>query len=345
MSLDLSDTLVVGISATALFDLSEADGLFREATAADRDAGMAEYRKHMLEREGVVLSPGTGFPLVKALLGLNAKRDPKSSALVEVVVLSRNSPETGVRVLNSIREHSLPISRTAFTGGEPVVDYLDAFDVDLFLTTNVEDAQRVADSTQCPVAIVREPPAGSAPLPDDQVRIAFDGDAVLFSEESEVVYQREGLPAFHKAEAAAADIPMSEGPHAAFLRKLGRLQERLPSRVEYSPVRLSIVTARNSPADLRVIKTLRKWNIYIDAVFFLGGLSKAKVLAAFKPHIFLDDQEAHLKDAAKIVPSALVPYPSNSPLRQPLDAVASKPSEAREAIAPASEVLAEQKPG
>ena len=315
MGLDLSDTLVVGISGTALFDLEEADSLFRELTRKDRDDGIAQYRSHMLAREDERLDPGTGFPLVKALLWLNSFKKEGEAPLVEVIVMSRNSPETGVRILNSIRSHQLAISRTAFTGGEPVVDYLDAFDVDLFLTTNAEDAQRVIDSKACATAVVRRPPAGAASLPENQVRIAFDGDAVLFSEEGELVYKREGLPAFHKAEFEAKEIPMPEGPHAVLLRKLARLQERLTVRVEYSPVRLSIVTARNSPADIRVIKTFRKWGVYVDEAFFLGGVEKTKVLAAFKPHIFFEDQDVHLNPAAELVPSAKVPYASDSKLR------------------------------
>ncbi len=316
MGLDLSDTLVVGISATALFDLDEADRLFAAVTLENRDDGIEKYRKYMLDREDDDLQPGTGYPLVKALLALNSYQVAGTAPLAEVIVMSRNSPETGVRVLNSIRKHELGISRTAFTGGEGVVEYLDAFDVDLFLTTNIQDAQQVTDSKTCAAAIVRPPPAGVGSLPDNQVRIAFDGDAVLFDEAGEIVYKTEGLPAFHKSELEARDTPMLEGPHGALLRKLARLQERLPGRVEYSPVRLAIVTARNSPADIRVIKTLRKWGVYVDEAFFLGGVEKTKVLTAFRPHIFFEDQDVHLNLAAPMVPSAKVPYATTLQLRR-----------------------------
>ena len=228
--------------------------------------------------------------------------------------MSRNSPETGVRVFNNIRKRGLSISRHAFTGGESVVDYLDAFDVDLFLTTNVSDAQKVIDGKACAAAILKEPPQDRPPLPEDQVRIAFDGDAVLFDDSSELVYKLEGLKAFHSREDASEDEPMLDGPYAQLLRKLSRLQQRLPFGVEFSPVRISIVTARNSPAEMRVIKTLRQWGVYVNEIFFLGGVEKTKVVKAFKAHIFFDDQDLHLDPAANFIPSGRVPYRSDSPL-------------------------------
>ncbi len=318
MPLDLSDTLVIGISATALFDLEEADSQFRVMKAENPDSAIEIYRKYMLERENIPLGDGTGLPLVKALLELNKYQNQGESPLVEVVVMSRNSPETGVRVLNSIRHMNLKISRSAFTAGESAVDYLEAFDVDLFLTTSVNDAQRVIDSRACAAAIVKAPPLSATKIPEGQVRIAFDGDAVLFDESSELVYKTEGLAAFHSTEDSAQDIPLPEGPYATLLKKLARLQERLPVRVEYSPVRIALVTARNSPAEMRVIKTLRHWGVYVDEAFFLGGVEKSKVLKAFRPHIFFDDQDIHLETAANFVPSGKVLYPSTSLLNLPM---------------------------
>ncbi len=316
MGFDLSDTLVVGISATALFDLKESDAVFRKKYAEDPDTAISEYRQYMLEREDDPLNDGTGMPLVKALFGLNRHRKEGESPLVEVVVMSRNSPETGVRVFNNIRKRELPISRHAFTGGESVVDYLEAYDVDLFLTTDVKDAQRVIDGAGCAVAVVKEPPSEGIKLSEDQVRIAFDGDAVLFDESSEIVYKTQGMAAFHAEENTRQDDPMGDGPYATLLRKLSRLQERLPFSVELSPVRIAIVTARNAPAEMRVIKTLRKWGIYVNELFLLGGLEKTKILKAFKPHIFFDDQDLHLDPAAKHVPSGKVPYQTASPLNK-----------------------------
>lgn len=317
MPIDLSDTLVVGISATALFDLSAADLVFRSKYADDKNTAITEYRKYMLERENDSLEDGTGMPLVRALLDLNKHQLDTDPPLVEVVVMSRNSPETGVCVLHNIRRKELKISRHAFTGGESVVDYLDAFDVDLFLTTNIKDAQRVIDGGTCAAAIVKKPPEDPGSIPEGQVRIAFDGDAVLFDESSEIVYRAEGLTGFHQSEDENQDVPMREGPYATFLEKLSRLQKRLPFRVEYSPVRIAIVTARGAPAEMRVIKTLRHWGVYVNEIFFLGGVEKAKVLKAFRPHIFFDDQDLHLDAAAKIVPCCRVPYQTGSPLLEP----------------------------
>ncbi|HZF71452.1 5'-nucleotidase [Sulfuricurvum sp.] len=316
MALDLSDTLVVGITATALFDLSEEDRVFKEQYRNDPDTAIEVYRQYMSERENEPLRGGTGFPLVKALLELNRYQKSGDTPLVEVVIMSRNSPETGLRVLHTVRQMNLPISRSAFTAGETVVDYLDAFDVDLFLTTDVADAQQVIDSRTCAAAVVKAPPKQMDSIPEGQVRIAFDGDAVLFDESSELLYKQHGIEAFHAAEDAAQNTPLGEGPYATLLKKLSRLQDRLPIRVEYSPIRIAIVTARNSPAEMRVIKTLREWGVYVDEAFFLGGVEKSRVLKAFKPHIFFDDQDVHLDSASDDVPSGKVPYHSDSPLNK-----------------------------
>jgi len=315
MALDLSDTLVVGISATALFDMRESDSVFQKKTKEDPQSAIYEYRAYMLQREKDRLPDGTGMPLVKALLGLNKFQDPNDKRpLIEVVVMSRNSPETGVRVFHNIRDRDLAISRHAFTGGESVVDYLEAFSVDLFLTTNPEDAQRVIDEKACAAAVLKKPPENQPRLPEDQVRIAFDGDAVIFDDTSELVYKNEGIKGFHTNEDIKQDEPMLDGPYAQLLRKLSHLQKRLPINVEFSPVRMAIVTARNAPAEMRVIKTLRHWGVYVNEIFFLGGVEKSKVVKAFKAHIFFDDQDIHLDPAAKYTPSGKVPYQSDSPL-------------------------------
>lgn len=316
MPLDLSKTLVVGISATALFDLSAEDALFRQQFETDRENAMTNYRKAMLEKENEELSPGTGYPLVEALLNLNKYQADGEPPLVEVVVMSRNSPETGLRVLTSIRKQKLGVTRFAFTAGEAVVDYLEAFDVDLFLSTNVKDVQRVIDSRTCAGAVLTAPPVDPSQMATDQVRIAFDGDAVLFAEDSELVFKTKGLEEFQKVEDLEQDKPLGEGPYASLLVKLSRLQDRLPGMVEFSPVRVALVTARSSPAEMRVVKTLRHWGVYVDEAFFLGGVEKTKVLKAFRPHIFFDDQDVHLEAASKHVPSGKVPYHSSSKLHK-----------------------------
>lgn len=314
MAYKLENTLVIGISATALFDLSEADKLYRDEYEKHPDKAIDIYREFMLKSEDLPLEKGIGFPLVQALLNLNRFQDANKSPLVEVVIMSRNSPDTGVRVLKTISELKLNITRSAFTAGESSADYLEAFDVDLFLTTNEKDAQQVIDNGVCAAAVLSTSPEYKAQTDDAQVRIAFDGDAVLFDESSELVYQENGIQAFHENEHKSQNIPMNEGPFAGFLKKLATLQERLPMKMEYSPVRIAIVTARNAPADIRVIKTLRHWGVYVDEAFFLGGVDKSKILKSFKAHIFFDDQDVHLKDSSLVVPSGKVLYPSSSKL-------------------------------
>lgn len=304
MPLDLSEILVVGVSSRALFNLEEENEIFEKE-------GIKGYRKHQQENEDIPLKKGTAFALVKSLLELN---NQAKKQIVEVIVMSRNSPETGVRMLNSIKEHDLGISRIALSGGEPLSPYIDAFDVDLFLSKDEKDVQSVIDSRACAAATIYNPPEEFDPK-DNRVKIAFDADAVLFSDESELRYKKEGMEAFHKFESEHEDDPLKEGPFAKLLIKLSKIQEHLPTSIELTPLRLSIVTARNAPSHMRVIKTLRKWGVYVDEAYFLGGLSKDKVLKAFGAHIFFDDQETHLKSTSKVVPSGKVPYDTDSELK------------------------------
>lgn len=317
MPVDFTNTLVVGITASALLDLTEAARIFEVD-------GIRAYRAHMLEREGEPLGPGTGFAVVRALLSLNEYEPQGGAPRTEVVVMSRNSPEPGVRVMNSLVHHGLKISRFAFTGGESLATYATAFGLDLFLSNDEKDVQAVADAGACATAVLSSPPPGYTPS-DKQVRIAFDADAVLFSEESEILFKKSGLKAFHAAEEASKHEPMSDGPFAVFLRKLARLKESLPDLLEYSPVRIAVVTARNAPAQTRVIATLRSWNVYVDAAFFLGGIDKGPVLDALRPHIFFDDQEVHVRSASSRVPAGRVPYKTDSPLHAEVSEEAAPP--------------------
>ena len=187
--------------------------------------------------------------------------------------------------------------------------------VDLFLSKDSIDVQTVIDSKTCAAATLYAPPTEFDPK-DNRVKIAFDADAVLFSDESELRYKTEGMEAFHKYESEHEDEQLKEGPFANLLIKLSKIQEHLPTRIELSPLRLSIVTARNAPSHMRVIKTLRKWGVYVDEAYFLGGLSKDKVLKAFGAHIFFDDQDTHLESSSKVVPSGKVPYESKSELKK-----------------------------
>lgn len=303
MSIDLSEILVVGVSTRALFNLEIENDIFQ-------NQGIAAFRKYQLDNEEEILEPGTAFYLVKSLLELNKIANKK---IVEVVIMSRNSPETGFRVLNSIDNHQLEITRVAFTGGEPLSPYIEAYDIDLFLSKDSAEVQRVIDSRKSAAAYLYAPPTDFNPK-DPRVKIAFDADAVLFSEESEYRYKTEGIDSFQQFEKENENEPMNEGPFAKLLIKLSKIQEHLPMQIEYSPLRLAIVTARNAPSHKRVIKTLRKWGVYVDEVYFLGGLAKDKILEAFGAHIFFDDQDTHLQSTSLVVPSGKVPYETNSPL-------------------------------
>jgi 5'-nucleotidase len=305
MSVDLSEILVVGVSTRALFNLEVENDIFQ-------NQGIAAFRKYQLDNEDEILEPGTAFYLVKSLLELNKIANKK---IVEVVIMSRNSPETGFRVLNSIDKHQLEITRVAFTGGEPLSPYIEAYNIDLFLSKDSVEVQRVIDSRKCAAAYLYASPTDFNPK-DPRVKIAFDADAVLFSEESEYRFKTEGLDSFQQYEKDHENDALSEGPFANLLIKLSKIQEHFPMEIEHSPLRLAIVTARSAPSHKRVIKTLRKWGVYVDEVYFLGGLAKDNVLEAFGAHIFFDDQDTHLQSTSLVVPSGKVPYETDSPLDQ-----------------------------
>jgi len=318
MAVDFSNTLIVAISATALFDLTDSENHLLELLEQRPASAIKEFRDYMIERENESLSIGAGYPLIKALLNLNnycedSKRDLELEApLVEVVIVSKSSPDTGIQVLNAILERNINISRSAFISGSPVAPYIKDFNVDLFLTTNREDAQQVADANICACAILDATPVNTYELDTNQLRIAFDGDAVLFDDSGELLYKEKGLRAFHDREAQMRDLPIEKGPYAELLIKLSNLQKRLPAGLQYSPIKIALVTARNAPADLRAIKTLREWGVNVDMAFFLGGLEKTAVLRTFAPHIFFDDSIQHIDAARHFIPTALVPYHSTS---------------------------------
>lgn len=295
MPYDLSKLLVIGISTRALFDLSAEDELFQRE-------GLAAYEKYQLNHESVPLRPGVGFPLVRGLLALNDRC--AGERFTEVVVMSRNSAETSLRIFNSIRHHELDITRAALTGGAPLAPYLSAFSIRLFLSADEDDVQRAINAGFA-AAKVYPAPSQSAQA-GDQIRIAFDGDAVLFSHDSEKIFQDEGLKAFAEHERKHASDPLPDGPLAPFLRLISELQSKFPD--EPKPIRTALVTARSGPAHERVIRTLSAWKVNIDEAFFLGGAGKSPVLQAFQPHMFFDDQLSHCQSAAPHVATSRVPW-------------------------------------
>lgn len=309
----LDEKMVIGISSRALFDLTAENEIFETE-------GVEAYCRYQVEHEDEILKPGPGFWLVKQLLELNecfeAGRNP-----VEVIIMSRNSPDTSLRVFNAIRYYGLPITRAVLVSGASLAPYLTAFHTDLFLSAYEDDVQCAIDSGIAAGIICTEHSyenkypfkvidGGNGREQGGKgfsgIRIAFDADAVLFTDESERIFQDFGLSAFEKNEEDNAGIPLAEGPFAKFLCKLSAMKEEIRKRDD--PIRIALVTARSAPAHERVIRTLRAWNVRIDEAFFLGGLEKKDFLKAFGAQIFFDDQLRHTVSASEAVPSARVPY-------------------------------------
>ena len=286
--------LTLAISSRTLFDLNDAHQIYLTE-------GIDAYRNHQLAHENEPLEPGVAFPLVNKLL--NIKHPESGEALVEVVLVSRNNGDTGLRIFNSIEHHGLDISRAVFSNGGSPYDYLSALGVELFLSAHHAD---VIGAIEAGYAAAHLMTRKAAIQTDDQVRVAFDGDAVLFSDESEQIYQADGLEAFRRNEHDLRHQPLNPGPFSAFLKKLHTLQEIFPAG--QSPIRTALVTARSAPSHKRVILTLRGWGIRIDEALFLGGQDKAKFLQSFKADIFFEDQLTYVKTASEHTATGHVPY-------------------------------------
>jgi 5'-nucleotidase len=296
MAYDLTEPLVIGISSRALFDLERENEIYERQ-------GLDAYEDYRVRHEAQVLRPGAAFSLVKAFLALN---ELQKKRLVEVIIMSRNSPNTSLRIFNSIKAYGLDITRAALSGGADIAPYLHAFRTDLFLSANEADVTQAINSGVAAGVILTDSHRRECEIP--QIRIAFDGDAVLFTAEAERVYRQQGLEAFAVHEQEKADIPLGKGPFANFLTTIAHIQSLFAQQKD-SPIRTALVTARNAPAHERAIKTLRNWNVRVDEAYFLGGVSKKDVLGAFGAHIFFDDQYAHVQPASEVVPAAVVPYP------------------------------------
>ncbi len=295
MAYNLEDKLVVAVSSRALFDLEAENEIFEKE-------GLAEYYKYQIENEDTLLQKGTGFRLIENLLKIN-NYFPKDERQVEVIVLSKNNAAISLRITKAISTYNLEIIRSGWTSGRDISNYLKAFKVDLFLSASDKD---VVNAIQNGVAAAKILPSHADVHNSlgDQVRIAFDGDAVLFSEESELIYKKEGLEAFMEHEKQNANNPLKKGPFAKLLLTIASIQKKFED--ERSPIRTALVTARNAPTHERVIKTLNVWGVRIDEAFFLGGTDKYEVLEAFGADIFFDDQDVHLDLSSSVVPSAKV---------------------------------------
>ena len=285
--------LVVAISSSALFDLTESDQVYREE-------GVASYARYQIAREEDPLAPGDAFQLVRKLLGINALLQQKER--VEVILLSRNTADTGLRVFKSIEHYDLPIRRAAFTGGGAPYKYMKPFGCQLFLSTHQQDVIDALEAGIAAASIIAGPAVESS---NEELRFAFDGDAVLFSDESERIYQAHGLDGFIASERGLANEPMISGPFKPFLAALHELQQEFGGGD--CPIRTALVTARSAPAHERVIKTLRSWGIRLNESLFLGGMKKSEFLGAYRADVFFDDQAEHCRLARDVVTTGHVP--------------------------------------
>tara|TARA_B110000438_G_C15731100_1_gene614254 strand:- start:285 stop:1190 length:906 start_codon:yes stop_codon:yes gene_type:complete len=287
------DPLVIAISSRALFDLAESHRVYEEE-------GLDAYQAYQIAREDEPLKPGDAFSLVKKLLHLN---DLLDESPVEVILLSRNSADTGLRIFNSIKHYNLNISRAAFSGGDSPYRYISAFNSHLFLSTDGYDVRQALELGVAAATILQ---SNKQATQQETLKIAFDGDAVLFSDESEKIFKNKGLEAFSNNELRSANEPLNGGPFKQVLAALQQIQIAFPRGK--SPIRTCLVTARAAPAHERVVKTLRHWNIRIDESLFLGGLKKGEFLEAFDADVFFDDQQEHCDSARNHVATGHVPH-------------------------------------
>jgi 5'-nucleotidase len=300
--------LTVAVTSRALFDLEEGHALFERE-------GVEAYAAYQREHEDDILKPGVAFPVVRKLLALNDGA-PEDTPRVEVILLSRNSADTGLRIFNSIQHYGLDIVRATFTAGEPTWPYVKPFGTDLYLSANHESVRRalvhgIAAATILPQSAADVLAATAAATdtgrPSTQLRIAFDGDAVIFSDESERISREQGVEAFGRHERERAHEPLSGGPFRNFLSALHALQAAFPAG-EAAPIRTALVTARSAPAHERVIRTLREWGVRLDEALFLGGRHKGPFLEAFGADIFFDDSQHNIDSARQHVTAGHVPH-------------------------------------
>jgi len=303
LAYDLSNRLVIGIASSALFDLTDSDSIFREK-------GEEEYRQFQEANLEVSLEPGVAFPFIKRLLSLNELSPEGEVPFVEVIVLSKNDPDTGLRVMRSIEHHRLGISRAVFMQGRSPFKFMPAFQMALFLSADEND---VLEAVGLGYPAGRVLDTSSHTDDGDDLRIAFDFDGVLADDSSERIMQESGLAAFHENEVTHLDDPIPNGLLKDLLAGINRIQRREEELRKSDPgyrirVHVALVTARNAPAHERAIRSLKAWGVTVNDAFFLGGVEKATVLEILKPHIFFDDQTNHLKSASKVVPSVHVPF-------------------------------------
>ncbi len=316
----------IGISSRALFHLEEENTIFEQE-------GTAAYVRYQMEHEHEILSPGAAFDLICSFLKLNDIDDHKR---VEVVIMSKNSADAALRIFNSIDYYGLDITRAALTSGASIAPYLHAYGVDLYLSFAPGDVRAALAGGIAAGLLLPQERRDSMDLDprmhasgtykgaifkgeerEPEIRIAFDGDAVLFSSDAEQIFIDDGMEAFCAQEKALASVPLEPGPFASVLQKLSQLQQETGMLCHKPMIRTALVTARSAPAHERVIRTLQGWGIHTDEAFFMGGMDKSQVLAAFGAHIFFDDNEANVESASTVVLSARVLRPDEVEVIEP----------------------------
>lgn len=303
MPYELGHRLVVGVASSALFDLHESDALFRSR-------GEAAYREYQEQHLDDPLEPGVAFSFIRRLLSLNDLGEP-TDPLVEVIVLSRNDPDTGLRVMRSVEHHQLQISRAVFMRGKSPYKFMPALGMSLFLSSDRASVLQAA-ALGLPAGRVLDS-AAADDMDDPDLRIAFDFDGVLGDDASEQIFQAGDLKEFHAHEREQAHVPQEPGPLKDFLAKINVIQTKEEERKLADPdyrirLHVSIVTARNAPAHERAIRSLKSWGVNVNDAFFLGGIAKAPIIEALRPHIFFDDQLLHLESTAEAAPSVHIPF-------------------------------------
>jgi 5'-nucleotidase len=303
MAYPIDRKLVIGVASSALFDLAESDAVFR-------NEGEDKYRKYQRHHQKSVLGKGVAFPFIRRFLSLNLAFPDQMP--VEVVLLSHNDPDTGLRVLHSIKEHGLDITRAGFLSGKSPFEYIPAFNCALFLSANPVDVKNAIDAGHPAGTVLRTSIEDDAA--DTELRIAFDFDGVIADDQAEAVYQKhKDISEFQRSESEKVDVPHDPGPLQNLFKKLSFFQKlelkRKKDDDSYKRIlRIAIVTARSAPAHERVVTTLREWGVSADETFFLGGIDKTRILKIMKPHIYFDDQMAHLGAAAEVLPSVHIPF-------------------------------------
>ncbi|XP_003276013.2 cytosolic 5'-nucleotidase 1B isoform X2 [Nomascus leucogenys] len=291
------NAITIALSSCVLFNMVDGRKIYEEE-------GLEKYMEYQLTNENVILTPGPAFRLVKALQYVNARlRDlyPDEQDLFDIVLMTNNHAQVGVRLINSVNHYGLLIDRFCLTGGKNPIGYLKAYLTNLYIATDTEKVQEAIQEGIASATMFDG--AKDMAYCDTQLRVAFDGDAVLFSDESEHFTKEHGPDKFFQYDTLCESKPLAQGPLKGFLEDLGRLQKKFYAKNQrlLCPIRTYLVTAKSAASSgARVLKTLRRWGLEIDEALFLAGAPKSPILVKIRPHIFFDDHMFHIEGAQKL---------------------------------------------